>query len=361
MTEQTTPPAPPSGAPSAAAPEAPPATAPQAEASQAVATQAVATQAVTPEALQAEAPQAGAPAPVPPVAEIPPMPAEPPTAPPAAPATAVDGQEPPGEEPPGQAPPARPRRPRRVLRAVARWTAAVLVFGAASTGTAYGIASMERTDVPGLSTVDDGRWDYPELSLPALPPHTSHPFDFSNDAEIHYVDVRDLLLPAPAGAVADKKLSGGWVPASQFLTEFAEDGRSHLGQVLTDSALRHVAARGWTMPDGTSSRIYLLQFDSVAFATGLSDELTSEGDQQALPVGVTGLELDDSWPEDSFPRTIRVDAYAEKKPYEKEHVRIAYAQAGDTLAVIVHSRKGGGEAAEVPFQQTVVLQDQLLG
>ncbi|MGW2281481.1 hypothetical protein [Streptomyces sp. NPDC001770] len=329
MTEQTTPPAPPAEAPEA----------PRAEGPQAVAP-------------VAEAPQAVAPAPVPPVAEIPPMPAELPAAAPlAAPATAVDGQE----------PPARPRRPRRVLRAVARWTAAVLVFGAASTGTAYGIASMERTDVPGLSTVDDGRWDYPELSLPALPPRTSHPFDFSNDAEIHYADVRDLLLPAPAGAVADKKLSGGWVPASQFLTEFAEDGRAHLGQVLTDSALRHVAARGWTMPDGTSSRIYLLQFDSVAFATGLSDELTSEGDEQALPVGVTGLELDDSWPEDSFPRTIRVDAYAEKKPYEKEHVRIAYAQAGDTLAVIVHSREGGGETAKVPFQQTVILQDQLLG
>ena len=58
---------------------------------------------------------------------------------------------------------------RRVLRAVARWTAAVLVLGGLGTGTALGITSMERTDVPGLATEGDGRWDYPELSLPALP------------------------------------------------------------------------------------------------------------------------------------------------------------------------------------------------
>lgn len=77
-------------------------------------------------------------------------------------------------ETPAQAAPAAPAEatpvpPRRVLRAVARWTAAALVLGGLGAGTAFGINSMERTDVPGLATESDGRWDYPRLSLPALP------------------------------------------------------------------------------------------------------------------------------------------------------------------------------------------------
>ncbi|MGW2842577.1 hypothetical protein ACWCWD_32915 [Streptomyces sp. NPDC001493] len=287
------------------------------------------------------APAAQAPAP----ADFPPMPTVAPVVP----------------VPDGPEPSARTRKPRRVLRAVARWTVAVLVLGAASTGTAYQIASMERTDVPGLSTVNDGRWDYPALSLPALPPGKGRPFDSSNDAEIHYADVRDLLLPAPAGSVPDKKLTGGWVSSSLLVSEFAEDDRSHLAQVLQDSALRHTTARGWTMPDGTSSRIHLLQFNSVGFSTALGDELTGWGDDQPLLDGTTGLELDESWPNAPMPEYVQPNVFTESKPYEKEHTRVAYVVAGDTLAVIVQSHKGSGETAKVPFQQTVILQDQLLG
>lgn len=74
-------------------------------------------------------------------------------------------------------PPAPPvRKPsRRVLWAVARWTAAVLVCGGLGTGTAFGIASMERHEVPGLATESDGRWEYPKLSLPALPADAPRP------------------------------------------------------------------------------------------------------------------------------------------------------------------------------------------
>ena len=42
-----------------------------------------------------------------------------------------------------------------------------------------------------------------------------------------------------------------------------------------------------------------------------------------------------------------------------EQVRQAYLVAGDTLGLVVQSRKG--RALAVPFQQTVVLQSQLLG
>src|SRR5690606_1129705 len=120
---------------------------------------------------------------------------------------------------------ASPKPPRRVLRAVARWTAAALAFGVLGTGTAFGIASLERTDVPGLATEDDGRWDYPELSLPALPAGSPRPFSAGNPAEIHHADLRDLLLPAPAGAAPDKKLTGGWISTETFLDAYRQQDR----------------------------------------------------------------------------------------------------------------------------------------
>jgi hypothetical protein len=49
----------------------------------------------------------------------------------------------------------------------------------------------------------------------------------------------------------------------------------------------------------------------------------------------------------------------ESKPYGAEQVRQSYLSAGDTIAVIVQSRKGTAQA--VPFQQTVILQSELLG
>lgn len=57
-----------------------------------------------------------------------------------------------------------------MLRAVLRWSAAVLAFGVAGTGAAYGLVQPERTDIPGLSTRSDGRWAYPALGKPTLPP-----------------------------------------------------------------------------------------------------------------------------------------------------------------------------------------------
>ncbi|MEV6684859.1 hypothetical protein AB0N28_05905 [Streptomyces sp. NPDC051130] len=62
-----------------------------------------------------------------------------------------------------------PRKERRKLRAALRWGATVLAFAVAGTGTAYGLTRLDRTDVPGLSTLGDGRWDYPVLVKPTLP------------------------------------------------------------------------------------------------------------------------------------------------------------------------------------------------
>lgn len=254
-----------------------------------------------------------------------------------------------------------PKRPRRVLRAVARWTAAVLVLGGLGTGTALGITSMERTDVPGLATEGDGRWDYPELSLPALPAGSPRPFNDGNVAEVHHADLRKLLLPAPAGATADKELAGGWVSTAQYLSVYQKGKRAELGQVLKDSALRHIAARGWTMPDGTSSRIYLLQFNSTAFAEAFRDETSENTSIGAQLVGSPRTDFDETWSGGGRVENTAAYVYAEDKPYGSEQVRHAYVLSGDTLALVIQSRKGKAGTERVPFHQTLILQNQLLG
>ncbi|WP_327331508.1 hypothetical protein [Streptomyces anulatus] len=261
---------------------------------------------------------------------------------------------------PPEAPDASPKPPRWVLRAVARWTAAALAFGVLGTGTAFGIASLERTDVPGLATEDDGRWDYPELSLPALPAGSPRPFGAGNPAEIHHADLRDLLLPAPAGAVPDKKLPGGWISTETFLDAYRQQDRQSVAQLLKDAPARHIAARGWTMPDGTVSRIYLVRFTSTAFASGMIDDL-NVGSSAGTPLDRTDTtEIDASWSSQNDFENTSSFVFAEQAPFGAEHVRQAYTLAGDTIALVVHERSGKRETDRVPFQQTLILQNQLL-
>ncbi|MFE0695950.1 hypothetical protein [Streptomyces sp. NPDC058869] len=250
--------------------------------------------------------------------------------------------------------------PRRVLRAVARWTAAALAFGVLGTGTAFGIASLERTDVPGLATEGDGRWDYPELSLPALPAGSPRPFSPGNPGEIHHADLRELLLPAPAGAKPDKKLTGGWISTETFLDAYREQNRRSVAQLLKDTAPRHIAARGWTMPDGTTSRVYLVRFNSTAFASRMVDDL-NVGSSAGTPLARTDTtDLDPTWGSANDIENLSSFVFTEQAPFGAEHVRQAYTLAGDTLALVVHERPGKRETARIPFQQTLILQNQLL-
>ncbi len=258
------------------------------------------------------------------------------------------------------APPAP--RDRRVLRAALRWTAAVVVFAAVGASAAYGITRMERTDVPGLATESDGRWDYPELKKPPLPSGSPEPFAEANKAGAHYADLRALLLPAPAGATQDKALRGsdGWLATKDFLAEYEPQEHGEFRQELVDDGLRHIAARGWTTEDGTHTRIYLLHFDTAAVV----DEVFSGDIGPYSGPGRMVRGAEDSVADEDFPEQARVDdvqrsVYTETKPYGAEQVRQAYLAAGDVLAVIIQSRKGTAKA--VPFQQTVTLQSQLLG
>ncbi|WP_432054810.1 hypothetical protein [Streptomyces sp. bgisy022] len=234
------------------------------------------------------------------------------------------------------------------------------VFAAFGAGTAYGITSMERTDVPGLATEPDGRWDYPRITRPPLPAGAA-PYDHEDPASVHAADLRALLLPAPAGATEDKALKGedGWLPTGDFLSVFAEKkDRAEVKQLLTDHGLRHLAARGWTTPDGTRTRIFLLRFATAEVGDTVYGGLTGYGGATYALAGAERVEFDERFPSAADPGGVTRYAYDELKPRGAEHVRQAYLRAGEVVALVVQSRKGTADA--VPFQQTVTLQGQLL-
>ncbi|WP_416975416.1 hypothetical protein [Streptomyces sp. 4F14] len=235
-------------------------------------------------------------------------------------------------------------RTRRALRGVLRWTAAVAVFGVLGAGTAYGITRMERTDVPGLATASDGRWDYPGIQRP-----------------VAGSDLRASVLPAPRGAVEDVALQGddGWLPVKDFLAVYeSTEDRTEVGDHLKDYGLRHIAARGWTTGDGTRTSVYLLRLDDPAVTELLRRDLTEYDAPVHTVRGAEEAEFDDGFPPEADVRGVDRNVYDEKKPYGAEQLRQAYLFSGDVVAVVLQSRKGA--AASVPFQQTVVLQSQLL-
>ncbi|MER5183624.1 hypothetical protein ABT009_35655 [Streptomyces sp. NPDC002896] len=259
-------------------------------------------------------------------------------------------------------PAARPKKDRRVLRTVLRWTAAAVVFAAVGTSAAYGITQMKRTDVPGLATESDGRWEYPEIVRPPLPDGSPGPFDDANTAGAHYADLRALVLPAPKGAKADAALRGedGWLATKTLLAEYDDkEDRKTVGQLFTDHGLRHIAARGWTTPDGTHTRIYLLQFNTAAVVDTIREDFFGYDSPTYELRGATEVQHDEKFPQAGTQSDVGRYPYDEAKPYGAEQTRQAYITAGDVLGLVVQSRKG--KAAAVPFQQTVVLQSQLLG
>lgn len=261
------------------------------------------------------------------------------------------------------APTPAPRRRGTALRAALRWTAAVVVFGALGSTVAYAVTDLDRTDVPTLATGNDGRWTYPRLAGPPLPAGAPAPFAPANTGQIHYADLERLLLPAPEGSSPDPSLAGrnSRVPVSRFLQEYGKSVRPTMAADLRDNGLRHIAARGWTMTDdSTSTRVYLLRFHSMATARnffgthlqGATDASQKVTDVEELSSG------DKSFPYGGAAGTESY-VYDEAAPRGPVHVRHAYISAGDTLALVVQSRKGS--APRVPFHQTVILQNQLLG
>ncbi|MFI7359098.1 hypothetical protein ACIBTP_34865 [Streptomyces avidinii] len=261
---------------------------------------------------------------------------------------------------------------RRRLFAALRWTAAVAVFAAVGTGVAYGITAPDRTDLPGLSTKDDGRWTFPPLSQPALPAGAPLAQGPDNHDETHYAPLTGLLLPAPEGAEADGTVTAdknGAVSTDVFLEEYRPDTREKLKQSLEWDGLRQITGRGWTMPDGTRTHVYLLRFHASGFVDAFKG-----CDVNAPLNGVSALELDEVWtgvkstqnaivplrfPGSGMAGESELSVYEEAKPVlGEEQTKIGCLQSGDVLGMVIQTRKG--EVAPVPFHQSVILQSQLL-
>ncbi|MFD3551047.1 hypothetical protein ACFWWA_03005 [Streptomyces goshikiensis] len=320
----------------------------------------------TPPAPEAPAPAAPAPAPtptVPPAPEAPAAPA-PETPAPAAPtpeAPAPAATEPEAVVPAAPAATAPAPKDRRSLLAALRWTAAVVVFAAVGAACAYGIVRSDRTDVPGLSTRSDGRWDYPALVRPTPPPGAAVPFAADNADGIHYAGLTQLLLPAPRGATPDAKLKlekDSAVAVDTFLEEYEPSAREKMKQAFTDEGLRQIVGRGWTTPDGTRTHVYLLRFHSSGFVNAF----TGCGRDMNLS-GVNRVETDSDWSRaklaQSAPDGNERQLFEEVPPVGDEQIKAGCIQSGDVQAVILQSRKDA--VAAVPFHQTVILQNLLLG
>ncbi|MFB6617403.1 hypothetical protein ACIGFK_32210 [Streptomyces sp. NPDC085524] len=265
------------------------------------------------------------------------------------------------EAPQGTAP-----KDRRKLFAFLRWTAAVTVFAVAGAGVAYGITRPERTDVPGLSTKDDGRWVFPQLVKPTLPPGAAQPFAEDNKDRIHYASTLELLLPAPKGSTPDPALKlekDSVVSVDTFLEEYEPTARENMKQGFTDDGLRQIVGRGWLMPDGTRTRVYLLRFHSSGFVNAF------DGCGINMNVnGVNRMEPDSAWSKAKSTQPVPdvagvvgnpLSFFSEARPYGDEQVRVGCVDSGDLLAAVFQTRKG--EVATIPFHQTVILQGQLLG
>jgi hypothetical protein len=224
-----------------------------------------------------------------------------------------------------------------------RWAGALVVVLAVGSASAYGVLEQKRTDLPGLSTQADGRYDFAPLKLPTLAPGQSDPMTGPNSGSQHISDIRKLLLPAPVGASKDASLPGatGWVSESDSLALL------HAGSVqdFATDGWRHTAATAWKTPDGADTKIYLMQFidDSaagdagevfVAFDSGASDTvktLTAPGNA-SVQYSTVRKGSTNTW-------------YGE-------------AQTGDTEFLIEYTAPASVGLA--PFEQEVDLQVELL-
>ncbi len=277
--------------------------------------------------------------------------AVPPPPPPPGPAAPWDAVPPPPPAPllpPPPPPPVARRTGRQVLRAVLRWTAAAVAFAVAGAGAAYAVTVPHRSDLPGLATPPDGRWTFPHL----VPVGKGLTTDGT-----HATDLRHLLLPAPAGARADRTLPGrtGWLPGKDFAARYAEPSDERLR--LAEFAARHLAAAGWTMPDGTHERVYLIQFATDTDADSYETDLLAGAGPSALPGAVS--EADTPGHADGLPQSAFLNVYDNGRPAQRQRVHYGYVLEGDTVALV--EQEAPRPVPGVSLEQSLVLQAQLLG
>lgn len=248
----------------------------------------------------------------------------------------------------------RQRRRRNTLR----WVGAVVVTFALGGGTAFALTLPQRTDMPGLGTAPDGRYTFPQLTLPALPAGQPAPSASENsDAEQHLADIRKLLLPRPvdASSQSPKSTVDGWNtdPSPLFIVR---DSKSIFGEF----GLRHTAAEGWKTSDGATTTIYLLQFaDGKAAAAAqskLSDDDTTVDLTISLSAALTGVPQDTP----SHQITPFASLSGDYTPVKSGGTLTRYGSflGGDIIALVIQS--GPASLPFAPFQQVMTLQAELL-
>ena len=249
------------------------------------------------------------------------------------------------------------RRQRRRRNAL-RWFGAVVVTLGLGGGTAFALTLPQRTDLPGLGTAPDGRYTFPQLSLPALPAGQPAPSASENsEAEQHLADIRKLLLPRPLGASPQNPKSSvnGWIadPSPLFIVR---DSKSIFGEF----GLRHTAAEGWKTSDGATTTIYLLQFADGKAAAGAQSKLANDDTTVDLTVSLSAALTGVPQETPSHQITPVASLSGDYTPVKTGGTLTTYGSflSGDIIAVVIQS--GPASLPFPPFQQVMTLQTQLL-
>ncbi|BFV58159.1 hypothetical protein KCMC57_up32630 [Kitasatospora sp. CMC57] len=250
----------------------------------------------------------------------------------------------------------RARRPRRRIKV--RWAAAALVVLLTGTAAAFAVTSVERTDLPGLETPNDGRYVFQALTLPPLPSGAPSP-GAAEAKHRHHADLRMLVLPAPVGAtVSPAPAPGGAAAPAEWKScdDYAQLDKDpvKLKALLDENACRGAVHRAWTGADGTRAETWLLQFGSETEA-GAFHLTMNDGDlKEPADLAYAPLTLDPSMVRKSSVEFTKTTAGAAKEPVG----RAAYVQNGDVVALVVLTNPKG--VPTQAFRQVAILQNQLL-
>ncbi|SEK69471.1 hypothetical protein [Streptacidiphilus jiangxiensis] len=242
-------------------------------------------------------------------------------------------------------------------RTVARWSIATVLCLGLGAATAVAVMAPRRTDIPGLATAADGRYTYPTLQLPQLPPGAvgpsagGAPSGAPGGTVPHAADVRQLLLPHPVGAVTDSTLPGarGFVPLGDFAKLFTSP--DDLAEVLGENGARHVAATGWRMPDGTHVTVYLL-----AFRSGVTSQAAFNSEMGMYLAAAPQLDL--STTDSSVPLAV-ADTASRPAGKDGPALRVTVFSDADINGLLVMTNPKA--VNPVDFKQALTLQMELLG